>query len=111
MPMFLFFMIGKIFTIIFGLYYLKVLSIPYKLTLILVTLAAFCECYGYYISIFQHMSNLWLFNIYLIAEEWLLGVAAIYLVSNIRTKTWFMVLLIVNSIFWIYTITVYSLYI
>ena len=111
MVFFLFsFFIGKFFSLIIGGYNFKCLSLPYRLVLLLIAIGSFCEFYGYYIFKHLHKSNQWLFNIYIIIEVWLLGMSAIYLINNHKIKKSFFLLLIINTIVWIFTIASNSIY-
>jgi len=106
----LLFLPGKVFASIVGIYYFRYLPRPYRLVLLLIAIALFCESYGYYISIYRHAHNAWVFNIYMFFEALLLGVAAIYLTNNQFSKKSFLVLLILNSIIWIAVIVTNSIY-
>ena len=105
------FFIGKFFALFIGTYKFKYLPLPYKLILLLIVIGSFCEFYGYYIFKYAHKPNAWLFNLYMIVEVWLLGIAAIYLTSNKTIKNIFLSLLILNSIAWITIITTNSIYV
>ncbi len=102
---------GKIFSVFIGVYFFKYLSRPYKLVLLLIAIALFCESYGYYISKYNHAHNAWLFNIYIIVEVWLLGISATYLINSTKIKNIFLLLLATNSLIWIGIILQYSIYV
>ena len=107
----LFFLVGKLFALTIGCYYFRVLPKPYKLILIVVLLATFCEGYGFYMNYYLHIkNNLWLFNLYMFFEAALLGIAAIYLVKNRRIKFIFLLLLVVNASIWCEVIHIHTVY-
>ena len=104
------FLIGKIFALILGGYYFRILSNPYKIVLFLTGIATISETSGYYISYILHDSNAWLFNIYMILEVWLMGLAAFYLIQNTISKYILITLILTNTAFWVYNIYSYSIY-
>ena len=73
------FFLGKFFSLFIGGYNFRYLPRPYKIVLLLIAIASLCEGYGYYIFKYLHRSNAWMFNIYIVLEIWLLGIAAIFL--------------------------------
>lgn len=110
MHLFYYFLFGKIFALIAGIYYFRFLSRPYKLVFLLVAIATFCESYGYYLNRVLHKANnLWVFNLYMIVEAWLMGVCAIYLVGNRKLKFLFILLLIIDTCIWFINIKLNSL--
>ncbi len=104
------FLIGKIFTLIAGAINFKLLSRPYKIVWFLVLFAALSEAYGSYISYVLHSSNAWYFNIYMISEVWLMGLAALYLIKSIISKYILITLILANTAFWAYNIYTYSIF-
>lgn len=92
---------GKILAIIIGLLYLRRLSLPYRLILIHTLLAVATETGGKYVAVELHQFNIWVFNLYWIAELWLLGIAGVMLSPNYRVKRMIPWLLIGNSILWL----------
>ena len=59
--------------IIAGVSSWKNLILPYRLILVQVVIALIFESLGVYLSIILHLSNSWLFNIYMLLELLLLG--------------------------------------
>ncbi|RYD58296.1 MAG: hypothetical protein EOP56_05070 [Sphingobacteriales bacterium] len=67
----------KIVALFTGVILLKHLTLPYRLILIQVFIALAIEVTGYYMSIGQ-VKNGWIFNLYLLPELWLFGLAGRY---------------------------------
>lgn len=107
--LFLCYEIGKIFALIVGLYYLTQLTRSYKLVLLLLPVAIFCETYGLYIAV-HHRDNAWLFNFYLIIEVWLMGLAALFFVRNKNVQGIFLLLLIIETLIWTVNLYVNTIY-
>ena len=101
MQLLLFLIIGKVISIAIGLIYYKRLSVAFKITLFQVVIAAIAEIYGYYLSTSIHSNNnLWFFNLYWLFELWIVGYAAMNIVSHTRVKTVILSLLVITSIIW-----------
>ena len=81
-----FFLPGKVFAFIVGAYYFKYLPQPYRLVLLLIAIASFCDSYGYYLSQYTHSYNAWLYNLYMIVEAWLFGISAICLMNSNKVR-------------------------
>ena len=111
MPLLFYFLLGKLFALIAGGYYFKYLSPPYRLVVYVIAVAAFCESYGYYIVKHLHEYNSWVFNYYIMAEVWMMGLAAVYLVTNYKLKRMFYLLMVAASAIWIINILNYSIYV
>ena len=103
-------LIGKLFALITGGYYFRFLSLPYKLVLFLIAIAASFECSGYYIAMHLHEPNSWLFNLYILIDVFFMGSAAILLIDNRKTRRLFMVFIFIDSIIWIMDIITNSIY-
>jgi hypothetical protein len=101
---------GKLFAISAGVYYFKYLSKAYRLVLFLIAIALSCEFYGYYLSYHLKQHNAWLFNIYMLIEVWMMVGAALYLINNGKIRLVFFSALIINSVFWLGTITAKTIY-
>ena len=99
-----FFLIGKISALLFGAYYFRYLPRAYKLIFYLIVIATICESYGYFIVHYLHRPNIWLFNLYMPTEVWMLGLSAIYLTINSKVKNIFFLLLIINTVVWLITV-------
>ena len=110
MPFIVYFLAGKLFALIVGVYYFRYLSRPYKLVLYLIAIASFCESYGYYIGEHLKERNLWIFNCYILIEVWLMGIAAIYLINTNEIKKIFLGLLIISTVIWGINIATVSIY-
>ena len=100
---------GKVFNLATGGYYFRSLPLPYKLVLFLTAAALLFECYGYYLGVHLHKGNSWLFNIYILVDAWVLGVAAIYLM-NVSKKYLFFAALIAHTIIWCVNVCMGSIY-
>jgi hypothetical protein len=105
-----YFIISKLLAIAAGIYYFRKLYTPYRIALFLTIIALGCEIFGYYLTTSLHRNNLWLFNLYIPVEVWCLGIAAIYLVNNRKIKNTFLVLLIINTLFWVVDLVNHSFY-
>ena len=111
MPLLFYFLAGKLFALIVGGYYFKCLTRPYRLVLYLIGIAAISESYGYYIMKHLHEHNIWLFNFYLVAEAWLMGMAAVQLLIVPWLKKVFLMLLVIGSIIWVLNVVRNSIYV
>jgi hypothetical protein len=99
-----YFLIGKVFAIITGLYFFRSLTRAYRLTLLLTLVATIVEVVGYYLHAQLRQNNVWLFNYYMIFEVWMLGLASLYLVKNKTVQISFVALLLLDTAVWIHTI-------
>jgi len=93
---------GIIITSIIGIFHYRRLPQAYKLILYQVLLALTCELLAKYLII-KHSSrynNLWIFNIYLLGEFWLNGLAGRILINNKTIKKVVLFLLVALTILW-----------
>ncbi|MGN6568824.1 MAG: hypothetical protein ACTHJ0_12770 [Flavipsychrobacter sp.] len=97
---------GKIVAILIGVYCYKFLPKAYRYILLQVTLALVCEVVGEGVEKIYHKNNLWIFNLYLLAETWLNGLAGIVLLKNKSIKVAIHNTLFLLTVIWI--INVYS---
>lgn len=76
--------LGKIVAILLGFYYYKFLSDAYRLILYQVIVALLCESFARYLVVSHpyRYNNLWVFNLYLLCEMWLDGMAGRLLIRN-----------------------------
>lgn len=91
----------ELLAIIAGLACWKVLSVPYRFVLAQVVLALVVEITGWGINKYLHVNNLWLFNIYIVIEVWLLGLACSMLIPVRKIKNLIKVLLPLITVGWI----------
>ena len=107
----LLFLLGKSFSFIAGGCNYKYLSSAYKFTWALILVASIAETSGYILDHFAHQSNVWLYNVYMLIESFLITISAIYLVSNRIIKFVFIFFFAVNTIYWTTNIYNYSIYV
>jgi hypothetical protein len=100
----LFTILGKIVAIFIGLYFIRRLSLAYRLILIQVFIAIITELAGSYIAHVLNQHNIWLFNYYWLADMWLTGLAGYLLISNKHLKKWVPRLLIIATAIWVTTV-------
>ncbi|MBW7914168.1 MAG: hypothetical protein H3C54_10860 [Taibaiella sp.] len=91
----------ELLAIMAGLYCWKELSLPYRFLLVQVVLAIIFEITGWAINKFLFVNNLWLFNIYVIIEVWLLGLVCSMFITTKKIKTLIRLLLVLITIGWI----------
>lgn len=91
---------GKIVALFAGLYFLRQLTLPYKLLLCQVLIAIISECYGYYTGYILHQNNVWIFSYYMLLDSWLLGLAGRSFVSSKILKTAIPLSLVVTTLIW-----------
>lgn len=97
---------GKIFAIFIGLYCFRFLPKAYRFILLQVILALISEVSGEGIEKYYHKNNLWIFNLYLLFETWLNGLAGIALLENKSIKRVIRYTLFLLTVVWI--VNVYS---
>ncbi len=81
-------LIGEIFAIVIGVVYWPYLSRPYRMVLALAMLGLICEVAGFSINRFLHVSNAWLFNLYMPFEPLLLGIASMSFIVSTVSKNY-----------------------
>lgn len=86
--------------IIAGVSSWKNLILPYRLILVQVVIALIFESLGVYLSIILHLSNSWLFNIYMLLELLLLGMSGTYFI-DIKYKKLVFSGVVAGTFFWI----------
>lgn len=91
----------ELLAIMAGLYCWRELSLPYRFLLVQVVLAIIFEVTGWAINKFLFVNNLWLFNIYVIIEVWLLGLACSMFIATKKIKGLIRLLLALITIGWI----------
>ena len=106
MQFFLFLVLPKIVAILFGLIYIRKLTIPYYLLFAQAVLGLICEGYGYYLGDILHQNNVWIFYFYVIVECWLIGIAGYLLLDNKLLRKIFVLLLGICSAIWLYDLIV-----
>ena len=105
----LYFLIGKLFTVVVGAYYYKYLTRPYRIVFYLTGIALLVELYGYYLNAILKVQNAWLFNLYMPVEVWMLGVAGLFLVSNKNLRKIFLLAMALNTGIWMFNIIITSI--
>lgn len=111
MPFLVYFLIGKITALSIGIYYFKSLPRAYRLVLYFIGITILFESLGYYIAVYLNMHNSWLFNIYILTDVWMMGLAAINLVAKRNLKLFFWILVLASTILWVVYIIINSIYI
>lgn len=91
---------GKIIAIVIGLCFFKFLSKPYRLILVQVIFALLCEWGAQFIVKHYHRNNIWVFNIYLLVEVWLIGLAGRLLLRNKLIQKFVLPVLILATLIW-----------
>lgn len=99
----------KIVALAIGVYYFRYLSVPYRIVFCIILLGGITETGGYLYNVFLHISNAWIFNIYMISELGLYCAAAWYFFpANIRKLV--PVIFIADFSVWVYQITRHSVF-
>jgi hypothetical protein len=111
MAIIIYLLITKLFPVFIGLWFFKHLPFPYRIVLVLVVVAALTESVGFYISHYLRKHNVWLFDYYMVCEVWLMGTAAIFLITNKKARKLFVFLMILNTIFWFVIVNIQSIYV
>lgn len=109
---FLFMVVGGIITTtLIGVVYYKRLPKAFKLVLCQVILALICESLAKYLIVSHsyRYNNLWIFNIYLLGEIWLNGIAGRMLINNKTIKKVIPFLLAGLTVLWSINIYVESM--
>lgn len=91
---------SKILGIGVGTYYFKQLTLPYKALYFQVVIALLVEAAGAYIGLVLKEHNIWLFNIYLLFDAWLIGIPAILLIHTLKLKKIAWLILTINLFVW-----------
>lgn len=92
--------ICELLAILSGVYVWKKLELPYKLLVIQVVLALCTELLGWAIGFLLHENNMWVYNIYIIVEVWLLGAVCSLLIRNTTARIAIKILLPTITLFW-----------
>ena len=92
---------GKVLALVIGLMFFRQLTPPFRLAMLQVFLGMMAEVTGRYIVVRYHAHNLWLFNYYWLAELWVVGLAGILLLKNVRLRAAFTLLLLIPSLIWL----------
>jgi len=99
--------IVKIIAILLGIIYWNKFSTPYKLLTIQCCIVFLVEAWGKYLNATTGQNNVIIFNGYSLIELWLLGYIGLELIS-IKFKKFFVYALVLLTIFWIYSYSVYG---
>jgi hypothetical protein len=94
----------KLIPLITGIRYWWSLTLPYKLTLIQVGIAIIFELAGWTIAHYWHQHNLWLFNCFHVIELWIMGMAGYFLFQSMAIKRNVILLLLLGTGIWTFTI-------
>lgn len=94
----------ELLAILSGAYNWKKLSLPYRLTVLLVAFAVITELTGRIISHYFHQNNVWLYNLYNPVEMWVLGFICILFVNTKVGKKTIQASLFMLSLFWCITV-------
>ena len=99
----------KVIALIIGAYYYRYLSTPFRLILGIVLLGALTETGAFLYNLTLHISNAWIFNIYMISEFGLYCAAVWYFFpANIRKLV--PVIFIADFSVWVYQIARHSVF-
>lgn len=91
----------KILALSTGIYYLRILSLPYKLLIIQILVSLLSEGYGYYLGAILHQNNIWVFYYYVLIECWLMGISGSFFISNKTFRKGIPLILGILTIVWL----------
>lgn len=91
----------KVLVIIIGCLYYKKLTAPYKIIFFHLVFAFFTEALGICLTLIEQPNNVWLFNIYLIVELWMIGWAGQMFLQRQDIKKYIKWILCAFTIYWI----------
>ncbi len=103
--------ICELLAILSGVHIWKKLEFPYKLLLLQVIGAFITEFSGWGIGFLLHKNNMWVYNIYILGEVWLLGAVCSHLITNSVARKAIRVMLPVITLFWGITTYVNSIFV
>lgn len=92
--------VSKIFAIAIGAIYIRALSTAHRLLLLQVVLAVITELTAWYLAAAYKANNMWVFNIYVIIEFWLLLMAGRGFIASRSVKTGIVYSIILISFIW-----------
>lgn len=93
---------AKVIAVIIGVYNRKILPVQYKILILQVFIAFSAEISGKYLNHIQHSNNSWVFNLYMLAEVILLGIAGKYFINTNKAGRLIISILSSFIILWIY---------
>ena len=91
----------KLIAIFIGFTFWRKFDISYRLIFIHLLIALVVEALGLYLNYIKQPNNFWLFNIYMIIEVWLIGLAGKYFLQDKLSDRYILISLIGFSVYWI----------